>query len=164
MAGRSGRGEEGAWLLSLALAFLLISAVALPVGMWVRLRATGGVDRPRMEQALYLAESGASQAIAEVDSGVGPAPFPTYVCRSGTSLFGGACNPGSPDYVGCYTYAGAPFSLPGLTFCPNPSPPSAAGGVYTIYAVGLTRSGYSRQVVVLYSTGALAPISWRVMP
>lgn len=145
-------GRRGYLVLTLALALVFFGILLLPSTLLARLNAERTLTSQSALQALYLAEAGAWEAIARLDSQNGPGQA-VWVCRTA----GASCTPASPEYVGCYTY-----STTQPTDCTAPSLPS--GGTVTLWGFGKTKEGSVRWVRVSYDTANQTVLSWEVLP
>ncbi len=124
-------------LLVLAVGLVFLGALVLPVGLLAQHNAERQRAALASQQALYLAEAGAREAIRRIQlNPLLPAfgPQPVAVCRSSSG-----CTPSSPDYVGRYCYSS------GLSGCSTSFLPPR----WTIEAVG-EHQGLSRRVRVVY--------------
>ncbi len=155
--------EDGAALVTLAVAVLLAATAAASLGLWILMTLRGENAHLIRLQALALAESGIARAITVVE-GAAPIPSePVRVCRSSTSEGGNTCSQSSPDYVGCFTFSSSPFDAKSLADCPSPSAPTATGGTYRLYGLGITSQGARAQVMVLYDADSGGTITWDIV-
>ncbi|TFU16536.1 hypothetical protein [Thermus tengchongensis] len=145
--------RQGYLLVMVALALTFFGLLLLPYSLLSRLNAERTLRSQSSLQALYLAEAGAWEAIARLDSKNGAPGSPVLVCRTATA----PCTSTSPDYVGCYTYSS---SQP--TDCATPTLPS--GTTVTFWGFGKTKDGLVRWVKVTYDTANQAVLSWEVLP
>lgn len=144
---------QGYLMMVVALALVFFGILLLPYSLLTRLNAERTLKSQSSLQALYLAEAGAWEAIARLDSRNTPSPSPVYVCRTATV----SCTNTSPDYVGCYTYH---TSQP--TDCTSPALPT--GTTVTFWGFGKTKDGLVRWVRVTYNTADQVVSSWEVLP
>ena len=134
----SWEAGSAAALVILVMSLLVIPALA--VGLMSRSVAQHSVVGPERELAQRLAELGALEGYVAAVKGTAPPTQPGYVCRVSSP-----CGPGSPDYLGCYTYGPSPYSAGAGCEPPGPGILDASG---RIWALGVSARGARAAVMV----------------